>query len=137
MALIEINKDPSPRDLRWFGVLGALFFALLGGVVYLRGSAHVATLLWEIGLGFFIIYYAVRRLQKPIFLGWIHAVFPIGWLISHLVLGITYYLVLTPIGLIMRLTGRDPLRRRLVREAESYWVKHRPAGDPARYFRQF
>ena len=43
------------------------------------------------------------------FLGWMYAAFPIGWTISHLLLLAVYYFVLTPVGLALRLTGRDPV----------------------------
>ena len=45
--------------------------------------------------------------------------------------------VLTPIGLVMRWSGRDPMRRRFEREAKSYWVVRKRDEEPSRYFRQF
>jgi hypothetical protein len=57
--------------------------------------------------------------------------------VSHLLLLVVYYLVLTPIGLLMRLIGYDPLQRRFDRSAQSYWTPHDPAADDARYFKQF
>ena len=83
------------------------------------------------------MYYAIRPFRRPIYLGWMYAVFPIGWVISHTVLALTYYLVLTPIGLLMRGLGRDPMERRFDRDGETYWTPHEPSEDPARYFRQF
>jgi hypothetical protein len=71
------------------------------------------------------------------YIGWMYLAFPIGWTVSHVLLAVTYYLVLTPIGLIMRAVGRDPMRRRLDPEAKSYWIEHRPDRDPSRYFRQY
>ena len=62
---------------------------------------------------------------------------PIGWLISHATLGLVFYLVLTPIGLVMRALGHDPMRRGFDREAESYWIKENPHRNLAGYFRQF
>ena len=55
-----------------------------------------------------------------------------------LVLALVYYLVVTPIGLIMRLFGYDPMTRRRDCEFESFWVP-RGKGDrgPESYFRQF
>ena len=62
---------------------------------------------------------------------------PIGWTISHAVLALLYYLLFTPIGLIIRLFGRDPMQRRLDRSAATYWVPHNQDRDAGRYFRQF
>ena len=56
---------------------------------------------------------------------------------THLLLAAVYFGVLTPIGLIMRLAGRDPMERRIDRAAPTYWVARRPVTDVRRYFRQF
>ena len=65
------------------------------------------------------------------------AAVPIGWTLSHLVLGAVYYGVFTPIGLVMRLLGHDPLERRFDPTATSYWIERTDRSDPARHFRQF
>jgi hypothetical protein len=65
------------------------------------------------------------------------AVAPIGWLVSRVVLAIVYFLVITPIGLIRRLRGHDPLALRADPTASSYWVARQDRTDPASYFRQF
>jgi hypothetical protein len=62
---------------------------------------------------------------------------PIGWVISHLILLATYYLVFTPVGLLMRLVGYDPLNRRFDRAAKSYWTQHDSGVETARYFKQY
>lgn len=69
--------------------------------------------------------------------GWIRAAEPIGWSVSAAVLTLTYYLAIMPIGLIMRLSGYDPMHRRLDRQANTYWIERPPPADKARYFRQF
>jgi hypothetical protein len=48
---------------------------------------------------------------------------------GKLVMAILFFTVLTPLGLVMRSMGRDPLRRRLDREAPSYWVVRGNARD--------
>jgi hypothetical protein len=45
--------------------------------------------------------------------------------------------VITPVGLIFRLLGKDPLTRRFDPRASTYWVKHEEPGNVERYFRQF
>jgi hypothetical protein len=51
-------------------------------------------------------------------------------IVSPVVLGIMFFVVITPMGLIMRALGKDPLRLRLEREARSYWIERRPPGPP-------
>ena len=68
---------------------------------------------------------------------WMLAAEPLGWTFSHAFLAIAYYLVLTPIGLLLRLFGHDAMHRQIDPGATSYWIKRDPAPDSSRYFRQF
>ncbi len=138
MALLEINRHPSARELRWFGVLLAAVVALAGGFVYWRLEAPAAArMVWAGGAVLAAIYAAAPPLRRWVWLGWLYAAFPIGWTLSHLVLAATYYLVLTPIGLLLRLVHGDPLDRAPNRSAASYWTARRQVRDVRRYFRQF
>ena len=138
MTVIEINRNPSRQDLLWFGVLLPVFFAIVGVVVWRRtGALTPATAVWAAGgtvSALFALWPASRR---RIYLGWMYAVYPIGWTVSHLLLGVVYFLVITPIGLALRVLHRHPLERRLDRTATTYWVRHNPADSLKRYLRQF
>ncbi len=137
MALIEINKNPSKGELTFMGVGFPIFFGLIGAVIFANtGSLEIPRIVWGVGAAITVIFFAVPPAQKPIYLGWMYLAFPIGWTISHLLLGIVYYVVLTPIGVIMRLLGRDPMHRRYDKAAASYYVDHTDA-ETGRYFRQF
>jgi len=76
------------------------------------------------------------RTIRPIYVGWMVLAFPIGWLVSCILLAIVYYGVFTPIALALGLLGRDALRRR-PRKTGTYWQPKRPVTDVRRYFRQF
>ncbi len=137
MALIEINLNPSKQELKWFGLILLVFFALVGGIVWWTAMApRAASAIVGFGAVLCVAYYAVAPLRLPMYLGWMHLVFPIGWVLSHLLFGAIYFLMVTPVGLSMRLIGHDPLRRHRPSNAVSYWMK-RPAADPDRYFKQF
>ncbi|MCH9688926.1 MAG: hypothetical protein K0V04_46260 [Deltaproteobacteria bacterium] len=138
MAVIEINKNPSKKELAWFGLMFLAFFGLIGGVVWWRFEAqNLAYGLWGAAGVIVAAYYAVPALQKPIYLGWLYAAYPIGWVISHVVMGIIYYVVITPIALVFKAMGRDALERKIDKSAKTYWVEHKTGGDPSRYFKQF
>jgi hypothetical protein len=136
MSLIEINRNPSPKDLRWFGAVVLAFCGLVGAVLFWKlGKPAAARGFWIAGGAVFALYYAVPRLRKPVYVGWMVACWPLGWVMSHVILGIAWYLVLTPSGLIMRAVGKDPMRRRFDPQAATYWTPHQ--GTSGGWFRQF
>lgn len=138
MAMIEIDRHPSPRTLRQFA---ALFLAALGiaGFVVLRrtGLVEPALAVWAVALVVGVAGLIRPRAIRLVWVGMLYAAFPLGWLVSHLLLGIVLYLVFTPIGLLLRLLGRDPLERGFDPRASSYWTERRQADRMERYFRQF
>jgi hypothetical protein len=97
----------------------------------------LASVIWGLGLVMAVLGMAVPAVGSALFRGWMAAGLPIGWTISHLILGVAYYLVLTPIGLLMRLLGHDPMSRRFDADAETYWEPHETPKQTSRYFRQF
>ena len=137
--MIEINWNPSRRELRQFaGLWFPGFFGLLGALLlYHTGSLAVAGWVWGPALVLSVFGYFTPRLTRPVFVAWICAAYPIGWLVSHLLLAAVFFLIITPVGLVLRLLGRDPLQRKFDRSAKTYWIPHDPASDSARYFRQF
>ena len=139
MALIEIKRDPTERDIRQFSFLWlpAICFVLGGLALYRFESWTAAGVLAACGV-LSIVLGAIRpRVMRAVFLGWMWAAFPIGWLVSHLLIAAIYFLLITPMALVMRGVGRDPLSRRFDRDAKTYWVPRPPNSDPGRYFRQF
>lgn len=137
MALLEINWNPTRKELRQFGFLCLLFFGGIGAWSWVRSGASLfAEIFLGLGVVGGVLGAIAPQLLKPIFVGWLVAAFPIGWTVSHLLLGFIYFFVLTPIGLLLRALGHDPMNRRFDREAKTYWTPHEQA-PVARYFRQF
>jgi len=138
MAIIEINKNPSRKDLLVFGFLLGLFTTLLGFLTrYLWQSPEAARTIWLVGAGLTTVYLILPPIRRSLYMGWIYATFPIGWTISHLLMAVVYYGVLTPIGLVLRLCGKDPIEKDVDTGCSSYWVEHPTKTDAGRYFCQF
>ena len=139
MAMIDINWDPDKGELRKFGEISLAMLLVIGLVLYWLGRVRAETALYvaAAGLVIFLLSRTTIRGTKPIYWAAYGVTYPVGWVLSHLILGVVYYLIVTPIGLIFRLLGRDALRRTYDPEAPSYWVDHEPAGHVERYFRQF
>lgn len=138
MAMMELNLNPSRRELRQFAVISLFGFALIGLVLWWRFEARTAaTVLWTLAPLVGVVGLVVPPAIKPLYVGMMVAGYPIGFVVSHVVLGITFYLVFTTIALIFRLIGRDPLHRTFDPAAETYWITRKPTTDARRYFRQF
>ncbi|HUU10577.1 MAG TPA: SxtJ family membrane protein [Phycisphaerae bacterium] len=148
MALIEINWRPDRRRLRGFGLAAIVAFGALGAWIFFRHTVFgcpmdaataqaVAGVLWAVAGISGVLALVAPRALRPLYLGLSLVSAPVGFLVSHLALAGVYYLVVTPIGLVMRLLGHDPLHRRFDPDARTYWVRRGPSPDAKRSFRQF
>lgn len=136
--LPENLRAPSAKMLRQFSVLWTLLFCGLGIWTYLSGK-HGAITIVLISAGIVVGSAGLAKpaLVRPIFVTWTAVTFPIGWVISRLILALIYYLVVTPIAVVFKVLGRDPLRRRYDPSAETYWRPKPRAESVKAYFRQF
>ncbi|MEO8497939.1 MAG: SxtJ family membrane protein [Planctomycetota bacterium] len=138
MALVDINWHPSRKELRVFSLLLIGFGAIVAAILYRRLDdpiPSVAVMLVTGAIG--LVGLVAPLLVRPVYIVWMGLAFPIGWTVSHVMMLAVYYFVLTPIGLAMRLCGRDPMQRRIDLEAKTYWLPRSTRGDLKSYFRQF
>lgn len=139
MALIKPNLDPSARELQRFGAIWLPgFFALLGcAVLYRTGSLPAAAAIWSAALFVSALGLWSPRFMRLVYLGLVRVALPIGLVVSGLLLAFIYFFVITPIGVIRRAVGSDPLKRAWDKPAGSYWVRYDPPERAKRYFEQF
>jgi hypothetical protein len=134
--LIDPRKKVTDKQLRWFA---GLWFPAFCGVVFLamsRRGAQTAALSVVVAGGVLSVAGLIApRFIRPVYGALMWITFPLGWVMSHVLLRVAYYGVITPVGALVRLF-RDPLERRFDRSADSYWVPHEPS-KRGRYFRQF
>jgi hypothetical protein len=138
VALIDINWNPKRNDLRVFAGLQLVFFSFVAYVVATRFTATgLAGGLFATSVVIAVLGIVRPLALKPLCVAWMAAAFPIGWVVSHTLMAVVYYLLMTPVGLVMRLLGRDPMERKLDRNASTYWKRREPTKGSQRYFRQF
>ena len=139
MSVVQINKNPTRRELNQFGFIWLGFLALFGVIAYFKfGSPLAARWLWVAAVVVPIAGWLVSAFMRMVFLGMSYLAWPIGFVVSHVVLAVVYYLVLTPIGLLTRLFGYDSMKKTFDPDAESYWIdRSAEVVDPKQYFRQF
>jgi hypothetical protein len=134
----DIQFDPPRKTLRQFA---GLWLTCLGGLSVWEGAiksrVNVAIVLAALAISIGPLGLIWPRLVRPIYVGWMVLAFPIGWTVSQLILALLYYGLFTPIGLIFRAIGRDPLHRAHQRGLETYWSTKEIPSDPRRYFKQF
>lgn len=130
----ELKRGPG--ELRKFGLLVGGVFCLLGLVLWARGRTHLPFL---IPGGLLVVLGAAwPRALKPVYLPWMMLAIVLGFLVSHALLTVFFFLVITPIGLVARAMGKDFLRLKIDRAAPSYWIARAPGEkSKADYERQF
>ena len=138
MTLVPINWRPDRKTLAEFSEFGMFFLGMVAApLAYFRGHPTLAAIFWVAGVAGRLIGLVRPEWLKPVFVGLTLATWPIGWVVSNLLMGLLYYGVITPIGLAIRLAGRDLLARKLDRAAETYWEPYNPDRGMDRYLRQF
>ena len=139
MSLVEINWNPDKKELRKFGLIALVVLGVVGIVLrFLFGVAGIVALAAPAaGLCIFVISLASAKATRFIYLGLTFAGLPIGFVISVLLMAAFYFLVLTPIGLLFKMMGRDVLQRRFEPDSPTYWSPRSQSGDKERYFHQF
>lgn len=136
--LISLIFNGENRGRQLLGVIIPGVMAGAAAPVALGANAMTgAVIVWVAGGLLVGVMFVAPGVGRKIYVGWMLSATPIGWTVSTLVLMIVYYGVLTPIGLMMRMAGRDALKRRFDGEATSYWMERRRGSDSKSYFRQF
>lgn len=130
---LEIN--PSDRNLRNFGFLfSGIFLALAIWLFYKSiGSAP-----WFLGLAacFLLLAFVGRAILKPIYIGWMSIAVVLAWINTRIILGLTFFLIFTPMGIIARLLGKDLLQERIDKNASSYWIAREESPMPKSRYQQ-
>lgn len=131
MAHENLNRDQHVEGSsdRAFGLVFAGGFLVIAVMPLFHGGA---LRWWSVGVAALV---ALVALVKPALLAGLNRLWTkLGILLSKVVspiaLGILFYVVITPIGLVIRLTGKDPLRLKFDPNAESYWIPREPPGPP-------
>ena len=119
----------TPPSDRHFGLVFTTLFVTLAGVSYLRGGNVYP---WLVFLGALI---GLIALLKPTWLGpfnrlWMKFAALLHSIVSPCVLAAIYFVILTPLGFVQRLAGRDTMRRKFEPRVDSYWIPREPPGPP-------
>ena len=139
--IAEVKKDMKDlminrKILRNFGLIFCIIFGMTSGVMYWKGHAA-----WKFpagaGLGFLLSGYLFPMVLRRLYWLWMFAAAVMGWGMTRVVLFLAFSLIMTPMGCILRLLGKDILDKNIHKEARTYWKKHVGVQNKDRYMNQF
>lgn len=138
MTWSDVIREPPRRVVRQFGVLVCLGLAGAGLHQWLaRGQAGLGGGLVGLGLACLALGWLAPGVFRWAFTGSMVLVFPIGFVVSQVILALMFFGVFLPIGLLLRLRGWDAMLRHRKPAGESYWEPKPVPRDPRRYLRQY
>ncbi len=125
------NQAPSNRS---FGGVFTAFFALVGAYSLWRGGTVYA---WAFGLAGVTAVVTIARPEwlAPLNRLWMKFGELLHGIVSPVVLGLVFYGVFTPVAFVMRMAGRDTMKRKFEPTAPTYWIGRNPPGPAADSFR--
>jgi hypothetical protein len=133
--------DAGPATLRAFGWQVGGVLALIGGVVAWRtgGVGPVSGALLGFGGALVLVGLTFAWALRPVYRAWMAVTLAMGFVVSHVLLALVFFGLVTPIGLVMRLFGHDPLGRTPAPPGGTYWKDREPYDphDPTRLERSF
>ena len=122
MEHMEVTK----KTLRQFGLMVGGVFLLIGLWPFVWRQEPVR--IWAVvpGSVLAVAGLVVPSVLKQVYQGWMWVGHIMGWVNTRIILGVLFYGVVTPMGLVMKLTSRDPMRRRYEPDALTYRVIRQP-----------
>jgi hypothetical protein len=125
-----------PREWRKFAWAGLTVLAILTAVLWRRGTLPVGGFLTAMGLACLLALGAGLRPRpvRPVYRLAMTVGFYLGQAVGRVLLALAFLLIVTPVGLVLRIAGKDLLRLRRDPHRTSYWRAARPAPDFDRQF---
>jgi len=117
-----MDHEATRKELRQFGLLVGAVFTVIGlWPLLFRGEP---LRLWAIGIGGLLIACGgiLPQLLAPVYKGWMWVGHIMGWINTRILLGIVFYALVTPIGLVFRLMGKDTMRQAFAESSATYRV---------------
>lgn len=134
MSISDAIK-PTDRNLRNFGLLFGFAFLALACFFAFRNSEHFW---WFVVPGAFFLLAGVflRPVLRPIYIGWMSFALILAWINTRVILGLTFFLLFTPIGIVSRILGKDLLNQRIDKRAQTYWLRREQSRLPKSRYEQ-
>jgi len=139
----EVDWNPDVQGRKKFAVSLIIGFpiigALLAGASYWKHHTVGHFPFWLGGIGFAagVIFWLVPQIAKPFYLAWYFIACCMGFVVGNLLFTLFFYLVFTPLGLLLRMRKQKPIEKAFDKARASYWREAEKSVDLKRYYRQF
>ena len=130
------NIKSGKSDLRKFGITIGIILMIIAGLLLWKEKESFQIFI-TIGAVLCILGIVLPVILKPIYMIWMIFATILGWIMTRMILSVLFYLVITPIGLISRLVGKQFLQLRWDKLKGSYWNYSSTKTEKASYERQF
>ncbi|HNX90788.1 MAG TPA: SxtJ family membrane protein [Candidatus Omnitrophota bacterium] len=119
---MEKNKEVTIKDLKQFGIVLALILWVFGAIQFFKGRDIY---IWFAAAGMVSAGMAVFAVPglRPVYKGFIKLAHAIGWVNARVILFLVYYLLVFPIGVLMRLAGKDSMSANWDKKSDTYWIE--------------
>jgi hypothetical protein len=139
----EVDWNPDVRARKKFAVSLMIGFPVIAVVLmvvaYLKTRAFGHFPLWLGGIGFVagVIFWLLPQIARPFYMVWYFIACCMGLVIGNVLFALFFYLVFTPLGLLLRLRKNQAITKGFDRSKGSYWRDVEKPVDLKRYYRQF
>ena len=114
------NIRTDNKAIRDFGILIGIILLIIAGILFYKERASYQLIIL-LGIAFIGLGLGMPIILKPFYLVWMNFAVVLGWLMTRLILGLLFYIVVSPISLISRLFGKEFLDLKTSSLNRSYW----------------
>jgi hypothetical protein len=137
LALLNTEQ----KELRNFGFLMGGVLSIVCGIILWKRGLPPTTLAIVMAIGasaFLLIGATLPRALRPVYILWMALAIVLGFIMTRVILTLVFFLVVTPIGLVMRMIGKDPLTKGADPSADTYWIPRTyPTKNPSRLLKYY
>jgi len=114
------NIKTGKKDIRSFGVTFGIIFLIIAGFLYYQEKYSFQLFIYLAG-SFSGLGIILPIILKPFYMVWMIFAVILGWFMTKVILSLLFYLIITPIGLFLRIIGKDLLNLKEKKQQKSYW----------------
>ena len=115
-----LPKISTIKELRKFAITMCVAFFLIGGFLFIKGKNAYLTI-WIISSIFLLSGLFLPKILKPIYIIWMVFANIMSWIMTRIILGILFFLVFTPMGLVSKIIGKEFVSLKWKIDKPTYW----------------